>query len=353
MASHGIKMTVPAGEPTAVAAPLVPPVAAGDILGGGGVVINPPPPKYVVLGEQEDVDFTDENLSDDDGDDTDDSDSESEEEGGQPQLPAPEVDLMADIEYLVRPARVACVHNTAMFMHVTSAAAAAAPGGEILMHYRCTHFMHANGGGDQDGVVASNVQLGPMLARLRFHLPAHAAADDDTASSLQLAGAALAPLLYPSCFRAKLRALWCCLVKGWPAPHAARVVVTVDVGILRPCHFTPARMRSMGVAMESTVRERDGQPAEEVFDVGTETELLLPVPLVKEDDVRPTKRRRVAGENCPICCEALKRKLAAWPRCSHIFHIRCLGEYLVRGAQKCPMCRSGLQVDAHRRVSTV
>ncbi|CAL4992958.1 unnamed protein product [Urochloa decumbens] len=309
----------------AVAAP---PVPAGDVLGDSVVVHSLPLEIHEYL-----------------------SDSDFEDEGSQPQ-PPPDVQLVLDhVEYLERPTRLAAVHNTAMFMRVTPAtAAAAAPGGEnsggeILVHYRCTHFLRANGGADDDEVTTD--VMGPKLARVRFHLPAHAAG---TTRSLQLAGAALAPLLYPSRFRAELRAMWSALVvKGWPTRGAARVVVTVDAGILRPRHFKQARMGSMFAAMRSALLERDAQPAAVVFDVGAErAELLLPAPLAKENDVRPAKRRRVAGENCPICCKALKKRLAAWPRCSHIFHARCLGEYLVRGSKECPMCRSGLEVRRRR-----
>ncbi|CAL4987779.1 unnamed protein product [Urochloa decumbens] len=259
----------------AVAAP---PLPAGDVLGDSVVVRSRPLEIHEYL-----------------------SDSDFEDEGSQPQ-PPPDVQLVLDeldLEYLKRPTRLAAVHNTAMVMRVTPAtAAAAAPGGEMLVHYRCTHFLRANGGGDDDDVTTD--VMSPKLARVRFHLPAHAAC---TTRSLQLAGAALAPLLYPS------------------------------------------RLPLLPGAPGHVVQSGQG-PAAVVFDVGRETELLLPAPLVKEKEknVRPAKRRRVAGENCPICCKALKKRVAAWPRCSHIFHARCLGEYLVRGFKECPMCRSGLEV---------
>ncbi|CAO2180005.1 unnamed protein product [Urochloa humidicola] len=309
---HAAKMTVPAGEPAAVAAP--PPVAAA-----AGVVIGPPQPEHgreedhAVLGELlEDADLTDYDYSSDDDDyDTDDDeyvDSDSEfgdDDEDQPPLPdddvAPENVVSPVSAGLLGPSsRFAYTHNTAAFMRFALAAAAPGDGGgcEILVHYRYTRFSRAQGGGD--GVVTH--VLGPKLARVRFHLPAHAAADPASSPPLHLAGAALAPLLYPPRFRAQLRALWCHLVAEWSAPRATpttRVVVTVDAGILRPGDRTPARMRSMFAAMESAAVERDTQPAAAVFDVGAE--LLLPAPLMKEDDVRPAKRRRVAGEDCPIC----------------------------------------------------
>ncbi|CAO2180004.1 unnamed protein product [Urochloa humidicola] len=353
MALQGIKMTAPAGEPAAVAELSVPVAAAGDVLGGGsGVSIDPPPSGHeregedAVLGELENVDLTDDDFSDED-DDTDDesldSDSEFEDDDGQPPPPPADVDLVTAVGYLGSFARFASVDNTAVFMRVTPAAAAPGGGnggGEILVHYRYTRFLRAQDGG-ADGV--STHALGPKLACVRFHVPSHSYAGGGgrTASlQLQLAGAALVPLFYPLRFSAQLRALWSRLVAAWPVPRATsttRVVVTVDAGILRPGDFTPARMGSMAVAMESIVRERDAQPA---------AELLLPVPLVKEEDVRPAKRSRVAGEDCPICSEVLEQDLAAWPQCSHIFHARCLEEHLVTGSQECPMCRSGLKVDA-------
>ncbi|CAO2184661.1 unnamed protein product [Urochloa humidicola] len=348
MAPQGIKMTAPAGELAAVSELSVPVAAAGDVLGSGsGVSIDPPPSGHeregedAVLGELDDVDLTDDDFSDED-DAYLDNDSEFEDDDGQPP-PPPDVDLVPAVGYLGWFARFASVHNTALFMRVTPAAAAPGSGnggGEILVHYRYTRFLRAQSGG-ADGVATH--ALGPKLACVRFHVPSHdAAAAADTASSqLQFAGAALAPLFYPPRFSAQLRALWSCLVAAWPVPRATsttRVVVTVDAGILRPGDFTPARMGSMAVAMESMVRERNARPG---------AELLLPVLLIKEEDVRPVKRRRVAGEDCPICCEALEQGLAAWPRCSHIFHARCLEEHLV-GSLECPMCRSGLKVDAQQ-----
>ncbi|CAL4987781.1 unnamed protein product [Urochloa decumbens] len=358
MALQGIKMTmVPAGDPAVAAPPPPVPLAAGG--GGGGGVVTDPPPSEHGSEEEGEGDLPDEDYSGDedfsDEDDTDDeyvdSDSEFEDDdGGQP--PLPNVLSPVSVGFLGPSSRFASAHNTAAFMRFATASAAPGGGGdsaEIVVHYRYTRFFQAQVGGDG---VDTHV-LGPKLARVRFHLPAHAAAAADPASSLHLAGAAVAPLLYPSRFSAQLQALWCHLVAAWAAPRAtaaARLVVTVDAGILRPGDATPARMRSMAAALQSVATECDRQPAK-AFDVGAE--LLLPAPLAKEDDVRPAKRRKVAGEDCPICCEVLEQGLAAWPRCSHIFHATCLEEHLVRGSQECPMCRSRLEVDAHRRVSTV
>ncbi|RCV38388.1 hypothetical protein SETIT_8G138000v2 [Setaria italica] len=338
MARQAIKMTVSAGEPAVAAPPPVPVAAGGDVLGsGGGVAIGPPPSEHereeedTVVGADDgltDVDFSDE--EDDDHDDTDDedvdSDSEFEDEEGE--AAAPGVVLLATSVFLGRLTPSASVQNTTGFMRL--AAAEAAPGenggggGEIFVHYRYTRFSRAQSG--SDGVDMHF--LGPKLARVRFHLPSHhpaASGPVSTLLSLRLAGATLAAPLYPARFSAQLRGLWTGLIaKARVPPEAARLVVAVDVGILRPGDRTPERMRSMRAALESVARERDGaHPA--VFDVGTE--LRLPAPLVSEDDV-------------------LEKGLAAWPRCSHIFHGRCLEEHLFRGSQECPMCRSRLQVDA-------
>ncbi|CAN6275755.1 unnamed protein product [Urochloa humidicola] len=354
MALQGTKMTVPAGDPAVAAPPPVPLAAGGDVLGAGvGVVIDPPPSEHereeedAVPGEQEDVDMY---LTDDDFSDVE-YDSEFEDDDQLlPDVAGGHVDFAKAVPFLGRYARFAEFHNTAVFMRVlpAAAAAAAAPGpggGEIVVHYRYTRFLRApEGGGDDNNGVDTHV-LGPKLACVRFHLPAHpaaAAGGGPASSALELAGAALAPLIYPARFDAQLRAMWSALVTAWPVPRATattRVVVTVDAGILRHRDWTPARMRSMLAAVESLAWESDADR-----EVGAE--LLLPAPLASEDDVRPAKRRRIAGEDdCPICCEVLEQGLAAWPRCSHIFHATCLEEHLIRGSQECPMCRSGLEVD--------
>ncbi|KAG2557993.1 hypothetical protein PVAP13_8NG105100 [Panicum virgatum] len=361
---------VSAGEPAVVVAGTAAPAAAGDVL-GGGVATDPPPSGHereeesVVLGEQEDEGLTDEdNFSDDDDDEDDDvdSDSEFEEDGRPPDVErgaaaaAPNVVLVAvaAVGFLGRPKRAASVQNTTGFMRLIAAEAVPGKGGggggEILVHYHYTRFSRARSGADNG--VDMHV-LGPKLARVRFHLPSHATAAADPASSLRLAGAALAPLVYPSRFSAQLRALWSGLVAMAPVrtrPPGARIVVTADVGILRPGDRTPERMRSMHAALESLARERDdgAAPRPAAAFGGAGTELHLPAPLAAEDEARPEKRRRVTGEDCPICYEALEQGLAAWPRCAHIFHGVCLEEHLVRGYQECPMCRSELNANATR-----
>lgn len=357
MALQAIKMTVSAGE-AAVAAPPPVAVAGGDVLGSGGggsVVIGRLPLQHVreeeadaVLGADDGL--TDEDFSDEEDDDDDvDSDSEFEDEDGEAAA-APGVPLLLGTSvFLGRLTPSASVQNTSGFMRL--AAAEATPhengGGEILVHYRYTRFSRAQSGGDG---VDMHV-LGPKLAHVRFHLPSHHAAASGPATSLlslRLAVTTLAALLYPARFGAQLRELWTVLIANARVPpQAGRLVVTVDVGILRPGDYTPERMRSMRAALETVARERDGaHPA--VSDVGPQ-ELCLPAPLASEDDVRPAKRRKVTGEDCPICCEVLEKGLMAWPRCSHIFHGRCLEEHLLRGSQECPMCRSRLEVDGKNR----
>ncbi|CAN6363053.1 unnamed protein product [Urochloa humidicola] len=342
MALQGIKMTVSAtaGESSTITAPPVP----ADVLGGGGggdILIDPPPSSEHQREVEDDADLTHEDLSNEDDSDGEYVDSDSEFEDDDDDQPPDVVAHGATAAavrlagFLGRPTRFATVHGTAAFMRLSTAEAAPdhGGGGEILVHYRYTRFLRGVEGGG--GGVEAHV-LDPAASSLQ----------------LQLAGAAVAPLLYPARFGAELRALWSGLVAMAPVPPApplartTRLVVAVDAGILRPGDFSPARMRSMVAALESMACEVDARPAAVS---GAGAELLLPAPVAAEDDVRPAKRRRVAGEDCPICCEALEQGgLAAWPRCSHIFHARCLEEHLVRGAQECPMCRSGLAVDAQR-----
>ncbi|KAJ1257011.1 hypothetical protein BS78_K238400 [Paspalum vaginatum] len=326
------------------------PVPGGHVLDGGVVIVDTPPSEEeveeelrAVLGAQEEHDLTDDDFfssdedddaTDDEEDDAVDSDSEFEEDDDQPPLwPAFLDRVVVDrATFLGRLAGVATVQSTVAFMRhsaYSSASHGGHGGGEILVNYRYTRFLKAQGGGDG---VDMHV-LGPKQARFRFR------------TSLRLAGAALAPLIYPARFSEQLQVLWCALLDMAPPvrvpAQATRLEVTVDAGILRPGDFAPERMERVCVAMKRLAREREAHPAP-CFDAVTE--LQLPVPVEAEDDVRPAKRRRITGEDCPICFEAMVRGLVAWPRCSHIFHAGCLEPHLRRGSQECPMCRTNLRV---------
>ncbi|XP_062197273.1 uncharacterized protein LOC133900157 [Phragmites australis] len=164
---------------------------------------------------------------------------------------------------------------------------------------------------------------GSKLHRIRFLVPSPAA---DPVSSLRLAGASLAYLIYPSCFYEQLQAVWSSLVAAAPVtvpPRATHVEVTIDVGILRPEDRTGWRTCS-----RQCRRWRHGAAPS---GAGARCDV---------DATRPAKRRKVAGEKCPICYEVFERVVAAWPGCSHVFHSRCLEQLLVTVKQCCPLCRS-------------
>ncbi|TVU24565.1 hypothetical protein EJB05_27010, partial [Eragrostis curvula] len=137
-------------------------------------------------------------------------------------------------------------------------------------------------------------------------------------------------------------------------PWAARVEVTVSVGILRRGDRTPERMASMRAALAAAAR--DAQAWSFLRNVGAVMHLPAPVRRVDEesgdDGARPAKRRRratgVEKEECAICYEMLERGLVAWPRCAHVFHGECLERLLVTGDQRCPLCRSELNVPGQR-----
>ncbi|CAD6256909.1 unnamed protein product [Miscanthus lutarioriparius] len=365
MAMQGIEITASAEEPAVVGSY----VLVGDDVFDGGVV-DPPPTSEdergnegAVLGDEED-DLSDEDhyfSSDDEDDDTDDEDvdmdSEFEEDDEVPKVKNGDV-AAATCKFLGQPARIATVQSTVCFMKLTTSSAPLCQcqchhgcGGEIIVDYRYTRFLRTqSGGGDGDGVDMHI--LGPKQARLRFVLPSPLASASDpvtttVSSSLRFAGAVLASLVYPARFSAQLQTLWSVTTVPVLVPaRATCLLVTVDVGILRPGDFTPARMMRMCEALESVAGDHGAVALPTPFEFDIATELHLPALLRSEDDVRPTKRRRVTGEDCPICCEVLKEGggLAAWPRCSHIFHSGCLEQHLLTGYQECPLCRSELKL---------
>ena len=323
-----------------------------------------------VHGEDEEDDLSAEAdyfSSDEEGDDTGDDDvvdSDSEFEEDDDEVPKVVKNGVGEVAaapctFLGQPARIATVQSTVCFVNLATSSAppcqcqchhggGGGGGGEIIVDYRYTRFLRTQSGGDG---VDMHI-LGPKQARLRFVLPSPLASDSDpetattVSSSLRFAGAMLASLVHPACFSAQLQALWS--VTTVPVLVPARttcLLVTVDVGILRPGDFTAARMRRMCEALESVAGERAALPATS-FEFDIAIELHLPVLLRSEEDVRPTKRRKVTGEDCPICCDVLEEqgRLAAWPRCSHIFHAGCLEQHLLRGYQECPLCRSELKL---------
>ncbi|KAL6630531.1 hypothetical protein ACP70R_028604 [Stipagrostis hirtigluma subsp. patula] len=365
MAAQGVKMTLSPEDPAAAAAQ---PVRRGDVFGGAAVLGAQPSDdneqrgailalparasddrqeqEEAFLGE-EDEELADEALSDeedeevyydgadDSGSEFDDEDETSESGDGEAEG---KDELMAATEITTlqgRPAGYAAVQSTAGFMRVVAAAEAGkdSGGGEILVDYRYTRFCRARSGGHAVDVCG----VGPKLHRVRYLVSTPVAGDQ--ASTMRLAGAALANDIYPDRFSQPLHALWSAMVAAAPVrvpPRATRVKVAVDVGILRRGDRTPERMKRMRAALPVLAREDEEWPR-----VGME--LRLPVPMRREDgEPRPAKRRRVAGEECPICYDVLERDLAAWPRCGHVFHGGCLEQLLLKGSQRCPMCRSTL-----------
>ncbi|CAO2209994.1 unnamed protein product [Urochloa humidicola] len=241
------------------------------------------------------------------------------------------------------PPRFAAVENTAAFMRVAAAAAGdgeeeegGAPCKEIVVLYRYTRVSRMRGerSGGPAGVEACRRT---KLHRLRFAVPDGAAAAGDMASSLAWAGSALGPLIYPGLFRRQLHDLWATMAAA-PAipPRAARLLVTVDAGILRREDYSPERMADMRATLAA--RLVDAWPAGCYYHVSMELQLPEPV-------LAPAKRR-VAGdeddeeeeEECCVCFEVMESGLAAWPGCEHVFHGACVEKTLAR-SDMCPLCR--------------
>ncbi|XP_066335661.1 uncharacterized protein [Miscanthus floridulus] len=127
-------------------------------------------------------------------------------------------------------------------------------GGVIVVHYRLTRFS-----GTQSGGLGAVLNFGKDLHHVRYLVPFPVAATDPV-SSLRLVGAALAADVYPHQFYMQLQELWSSLVAVMPVrvpARATRVVVTVDVGVLRGEDRTPERMRE---ALEALARENDASP---------------------------------------------------------------------------------------------
>ncbi|TVU24564.1 hypothetical protein EJB05_27009, partial [Eragrostis curvula] len=328
------------------------PMPLGDVLPGDQTAASTIPGDRAVHGD-DDEEFYDE---DDELYDTDDSDSDIEFEDDDEDDPQEFGDgesaagistgvTVAPVEFLGTKARFASVGSTAGFMLLGAFDHGHGGGsGEITVHYRYARFTRDEGGGGVE------LYSGGKLHTVRFLVPSHAFAAADPASSLRLAGAAMADMVHPRGFTAQLQSLWSNLVAAAPVrvpPWAARVEVTVSAGILRCRDRTPERMASMRAALAAEPHVRPS-----LRDVGVVLHLPAPVRVDEEDDVRPAKRRRLAGveeeEECAICFEVMERGLAAWPRCAHVFHGECLELLLVTGDQRCPLCRTELNVPGQR-----
>jgi hypothetical protein len=313
----------------------------------GGGFIDPPrssDSELAVLGDDDDeIAAADDDDSDDDDDidtDTDDSDIEFEEDDDDPldqlgddKTAGGDDDLiLAPVEFLGKPARFATVDSTAGFM-LLRAGDAAQDGGDITVHYRYVRFTKEESGGP--GV---RVFSGAKLHPFRFLVPNLA----DPASSLRLAGAALAEMVYPRRFSAQLQALWSNLVAAAPVGVLPpRVEATVCVGILLRRDLTPERMTSVRAELAALARE-EAEVWPFLRYVGVVTRLPAPV-------TRPAKGRRLEEEKCAICHEVLERGLAAWPQCEHVFHGECCERLLVSGHRRCPLCRMELNVPPVQR----
>ncbi|KAK3153764.1 hypothetical protein QOZ80_2BG0180820 [Eleusine coracana subsp. coracana] len=322
----------------------------------------------VVLSD-EDVDLTDE----DDEDlyyDADDSDSDSDADDSDAEFDDDDEPLLdqfdggkaagtslAPVEFLGEPARFATVDSTAGFMVLRDGGGGDAAGqvqvqhdaSEITVHYRYDRFTR-----DPNGGPGVEEYSGAKIHPLRFLLPDDDDHVIDPASTLRLAGAAMADIMYPPRFAAQLKALWSSLVAAEPvqrilSPATTRVEVIVNVGILRRGDRTPERrafMREALVAMAMAEREACGDAASSwpfIRHVGVVMHLPAPVSCVEDGSgARPAKRRKFSDDACAICFEVMERELAAWPRCDHVFHDDCLEQLLLRGDHRCPPCRSEL-----------
>ncbi|CAL4992961.1 unnamed protein product [Urochloa decumbens] len=289
--------------------------------------------------------------------DDDDDGSESESEEGND---SDDTVVSRDVTtFLGQPARFASYQGTAGFMRISFSAATDAPPlagadvvGMIVVHYRYYRFISR-----PHGVEAPDYRTD--VHHVRFLVPAAAVAADP-AAALRLAGASLAADVYPrGRARARLQALWSALLTAAPVrvvPATTQLVVTVDVGALvRREDRTPENVERVIAALAAEASEVDASPPS-IW--GQEQHLPAPV---RRGGVLPraAKRRRVgdaasaaaegddADEVCAICCDVMREEqgaLAAWPRCNHVFHGRCLERLLATVRHRCPLCRNTLSV---------
>ncbi|PAN42865.1 hypothetical protein PAHAL_8G193300 [Panicum hallii] len=357
----GSKTALSVEEP-AVSAPPPPPVPAS-----GDDVFDPAPFDAVILAlpssfggglEEQSVILGDEEeeVADEYNDDDDDIELEGNDEplrfwSGEAAGSNNDSLVARTVTFLGQPARFASYQDEGMVAFMRLAAAEAPPpagldaaAGVIVVHYRYYRFSGSRGW--RRGVEAPD--YGTDLHHVRYLVPLPAVVADP-ASSLRLVGASLAGDVYPYRSHSQLQALWSGLLAAAPVrvpTSATGLVVTVDVGMLRRGDRTPERMECMRSALAEKAREADASP------VACGHEQHLPAPVCCDDEpaevaaARPAKRRRldvVAGEVCAICHEVLEQQgLAAWPRCSHVFHGKCLEQLLATVRHRCPMCRSTL-----------
>ncbi|KAI4970512.1 hypothetical protein ZWY2020_001426 [Hordeum vulgare] len=210
--------------------------------------------------------------------------------------------------------------GTAGIMRVAAAGTGSQKGNgkHISVIYRHTHFSATS---ESDRGV-QQVRGSTKVYQLGFAVPPAG----DTARELRRwVGASVAPLVYDSRFHRRLQRLWSSLIADVIVPpHAERVEVFVDVGILRPEDRTPERMERVSAALE-------GMADEPLLGYHAGMELHLPEPV----------RCDAGEEDCPVCLELLKGDdLAAWPGCGkpHVFHGACL-ELVLRKSDRCPLCR--------------
>ncbi|KAJ1257015.1 hypothetical protein BS78_K238800 [Paspalum vaginatum] len=205
-------------------------------------------------------------------------------------------------------------------------------GGQIAVQCRCTRFSRPRkkDGGTGDGTVMAS----PYAA-----------------TALRLAGSELAGAAYDLQYHLHLPALWASLVVA-PGPavdvpeRANRIFVVLDAGILQAEQGTPeliACLRSELAVVASKVDKL--RPP-------TWTKKLLPAPVCRDVPAGESAKPADKEEECAICREVLEPRhgrLAAWPRCSHVFHAKCLEHLLVTTwcwQHHCPMCRSTLSIES-------
>lgn len=348
-------------EPAAVAAPPMPPL--GDAFDDYAILGLAAP--YVgdvedsLLGDydppSDDEDLYDDMYDDDGGSDSEIEDYDSRVRFWDGDATGSETDVVAGpLKFLGGQTRFASFQGAAGFMRLSAALARPGSeddnreGGAIVVHYRLTRFSRTPS--DAHGVEVRD--FGTALHHVRYLVP-FPVAGADAASSLRLVGASLAADVYPYRYYVQLQALWSRLVAVLPVSvpaRAMRLVVTVDVGVLRGEEDRmPERMRE---ALAALARENDDAAP---MACGLEQHLPVPVPACCDcddesggGDRRPAKRMKrlaaVEGEVCAICHETLEQGLAAWPRCDHVFHGKCLEQLLVTVKHRCPMCRSTLSI---------